>query len=131
MMYRMKSVMERQDYLPSAVYNAVHDEDFSGLAEDEDYQEYGLHKYHADILYKTNTARDLKELHLELQQEFGEAFEDSCDYSIDKWGDKIVVHFQSIVWYWFSEEWNIPITDYIAGIIGCDPSYIDNVTETY
>ena len=130
----MMNTMTRQDYpdyVSSAVYNAVNDQDVSGLVQDEDYTDYGLHKYHVDILYKTNTAKDLIELELELNQEFGEAFDDQCDYSVDKWGDNITVHFQTITWYWYSAEWQGPISDYIADIIGCDPIYIDNVTETF
>ena len=130
----MMTTMTRQEdpgYVSSAVYNAVNLRDFSALEDVEDYTDYGLHKYHADLYYKTNTATDLVELHLELNQHFGEAFHDECDYTIDKWGDNITVRFQSMCWYWFSDEWQQSIAEYIADIIGCDPKEVENVTETF
>ena len=133
-MYRMTETISRQetpDYISSAVYMAVNHEDFNGLVQDEDYTEYGLHKYHADLTYKTSTATDLVELHLELNQHFGEAFDDQCDYTIDKWGNNITVHFQSLTWYWYSNEWQRTIAEYISDMIGCDPKEVTNVTETF
>ena len=130
----MTETINRQDYpdyISSAVYMAVNHQDYSGLAQDEDYTDYGLHKYHADLIYKTNTATDLVELHLELNQQFGEAFHDECDYTIDKWGNNITVRFQSITWYWYSNEWQGTIAEYIATIIGCDPKEVEDVTETF
>ena len=130
----MMTTMTRQEdpgYVSSAVYNAVNHRDFSGLDSEEDYTDYGLHKYHADLIYNTNTARNLVELHLELGQEFGEAFDDQCDYTIDKWGDNTIVQFQSACWYWFSEEWKVPIAEYIADIVECGPTQVAHVTETF
>ena len=119
------------DYVESAVWNAVHDRDFEGLDPDEDYSDYNLFKYHADIRYETKTAKSFTELEQELKQEFGEAFNDKCDYTIDKWGERIIVMFQTECWYWYSEEWGLTMAEAIASVIPCRPDHIENVTQAF
>ncbi len=114
----------------SAVYNAIHLKDFTGLDNDTDYSEQGLIKLCAEINYSTSF-KSLKDLGVELSNKFADAWDDSTNYTIQTFDNEIDLTFTTTMWFWWCDSWEGAPSDYIASRLSIESSLVSGVIEDY
>jgi len=114
----------------SAIYNAIHLKDFSGLDDETNYSDQGLIKLCAELNYSAEM-KPLRELETELSYIFGDAWDDCENYTIQTYDGEIDLTFTTSKWYWWSDSWEGAPSDYLAKRIGVSPGLVSGVIEEY